>query len=115
MKTATLAALASGAAAQWWGGAPDCAVGPRPCPLHRPLSLSLFSLSPVRLWPEEITDTPDIAILPVLKVGVLDANVGLAGANILLRRRGHQLGRLVPVQRVLRHADSLVLLLVGIV
>lgn len=85
MKTATLATFASGAAAQWWGGAPDCAVGPRSCPLHHPLSLSLsLSLSLVRLRAKQITDTADIAILPVLKVGVLDANVGLAGADILL-------------------------------
>lgn len=31
-----------------------------------------------------ITDTQDVAILPVLTVGVQHANVGLAGADILL-------------------------------
>ncbi|KAG6367388.1 hypothetical protein INS49_001577 [Diaporthe citri] len=44
MKTATLAALASGAAAQWWGGAPDCA---QSC-----LSSKWASSTPTSAWPE---------------------------------------------------------------
>lgn len=80
MKTATFAALTSGAAAQWWGGAPDCAVGPRLC-LFQP---STLILPLVHLHANNDTNTPDVAILPVLTVGVQHANVGLAGADILL-------------------------------
>lgn len=57
---------------------------------------------------------PELALLPVLAVGVPDTNVGVARTNILLHGR-HQLGRFVPIQRLLRNADRLVLVLVRIV